>query len=197
MLEYNQRHYCKTNFVSPVNTRTHGAQTHVMFHSKKQFRSKKTLQSLIASAEGNERHFIRNPLKLCLLSSFTSCSYSRASHFPKFLLPVLLHSSSQCPKWILTPPLFKATPAANGSSKARDLTGAADASLHHSHSNQIRAVSATYATALGNPGSLTHPGIEPTSSWILLRFINAKPQWELPKWIFNIFPFNTFLYILI
>ena len=31
--------------------------------------------------------------------------------------------------------------------------------------------------------SLTHwvrPGIEPTSSWILVRFIIVEPQWELP-----------------
>ena len=24
------------------------------------------------------------------------------------------------------------------------------------------------------------PGIEPTSSWILVRFVTAEPQWELP-----------------
>ena len=40
---------------------------------------------------------------------------------------------------------------------------------------QIRAVSATYTTAHGNTGSLTHwarPVVEPTSSWILVRFVN-------------------------
>ena len=47
---------------------------------------------------------------------------------------------------------------------------------------QIQAVSATYTTAQGNTGSLTHgarPGIEPTSAWLLVRFVSAVPQWEL------------------
>ena len=40
---------------------------------------------------------------------------------------------------------------------------------------RIRAASVTYTTAQGNPGSLTcwaRPGMEPTSSWMLIRFIN-------------------------
>ena len=40
---------------------------------------------------------------------------------------------------------------------------------------RIRAVSATYTTAHSNAGSLTHwarPGIEPTTSWFLVGFIN-------------------------
>ena len=43
-------------------------------------------------------------------------------------------------------------------------------------------MSATYITAHGNTGSLTHwvrPGIEPTSSWMLVRFVSAEPRWEL------------------
>ena len=43
-------------------------------------------------------------------------------------------------------------------------------------------MSMTYTTAHGNTGSLTHwarPGIEPTSSWILVMFISAAPQQEL------------------
>ena len=39
-----------------------------------------------------------------------------------------------------------------------------------------------YTTVHGNAGSLTHyvrPGIEPASSWILVGFISAEPQWEL------------------
>ena len=46
----------------------------------------------------------------------------------------------------------------------------------------ISATSATYTTAWGNTGSLTHwerPGIEPKSSWILVRFVTSEPQWEL------------------
>ena len=41
---------------------------------------------------------------------------------------------------------------------------------------------ATYTTAHSNVGSLTHrarPGIEPASSWILVRVVSIEPQWEL------------------
>ena len=53
--------------------------------------------------------------------------------------------------------------------------------LYHSH--RIQAVSATYTTAHDNAISLTHserPGIEPASSWIVVGFVTAEPQWELP-----------------
>ena len=53
-----------------------------------------------------------------------------------------------------------AAPAAYGGSQARGLIGAVAAALHHSHSNA---------------GSLTQgarPGIEPTTSWLLVRFVN-------------------------
>ena len=42
--------------------------------------------------------------------------------------------------------------------------------------------SATYTTAHRNTGFLTYwvrPGIESTSSWILVKFVTAEPQWEL------------------
>ena len=65
--------------------------------------------------------------------------------------------------------LFTATPAALGSSPARGGIEAVAASLHHSHGNaRSGATSAAYATACGNPRSLTHwsrPGIKPISSW--------------------------------
>ena len=63
--------------------------------------------------------------------------------------------------------LFRATPVVYGSSQARGWIGAAAASLHHSHSNAR---------------SLTHwvePGIEPMSSWVLVRFITTEPWQEL------------------
>jgi len=50
--------------------------------------------------------------------------------------------------------------------------------------SQIRATSETYTTAQGNAGSLTHwarPGIEPASSWILVRFISPVSWWELQE----------------
>ena len=63
---------------------------------------------------------------------------------------------------------FRATPVAYGGTLARGLIRAAATSLCHSHSNM---------------GSLTHwarPGILHTSSWILVGFVSAMPQWELP-----------------
>ena len=66
---------------------------------------------------------------------------------------------------------------AYGGSQARGWIGAAAASLHHSHSG---AASATYTTAHGNGGSLTcwaRPGIEPTSSWILVGSL-LLGHWE-------------------
>ena len=34
------------------------------------------------------------------------------------------------------------------------------------------------------PNPLSRPGIEPASSWILVRFISAEPQREPPIWRF-------------
>ena len=74
--------------------------------------------------------------------------------------------------------LFRATPTAYGSTQGR--IRATAAGLHHSHSNAGSvAASVTYSRTHGNAGSLTHwarPGIEPTSSWVLVRFISAAPQ---------------------
>ena len=54
---------------------------------------------------------------------------------------------------------------------------------------QIQAASETYTTAQSNAGSLTYwvrPGTEHTSSWILVGFITAEPQLELPILLFLI-----------
>ena len=80
--------------------------------------------------------------------------------------------------------LFRATLVAHGSSHARCWIRARAAGPHHSTVAQhgIWAVSATYTTAHDNTGSLTRrarPGIKPVSSWILVGFITAEPQWEL------------------
>ena len=50
-----------------------------------------------------------------------------------------------------------AAPVAYGGSQARGRIGAVATGLHQSHSKRgIQAVSATYTTAHGNAGSLTH-----------------------------------------
>ena len=41
--------------------------------------------------------------------------------------------------------------------------------------------------AHGNNGSLTHrarPGIEPSTSWLVVGFVFAAPQWEFPEQCF-------------
>ena len=69
--------------------------------------------------------------------------------------------------------LFRAAPASYGSSEAKGQTGAADAGLHHSHSNAR---------------SLSHwarSGIDPASSGILAQLVSTEPQWEL--YVFSYF----------
>ena len=54
----------------------------------------------------------------------------------------------------------------------------------HSHNERSEPQSVTYTTAQGNAGTPTHwerPGVKPKSLWILVRFIAATPQWELPN----------------
>ena len=46
---------------------------------------------------------------------------------------------------------------------------------------QLLAYATATATATATPDHLTHcvrPGIEPISSWILVQFVSAEPQWE-------------------
>ena len=82
--------------------------------------------------------------------------------------------------------LFRATPKAHASSQAgvqSDLQLLAYATvsatwdmshvciLHHSSGqHQI-------------PDPLSKAGIEPTTSWILVRFVSTVPQWELLSWL--------------
>ena len=71
---------------------------------------------------------------------------------------------------------FRATPTVYGSSEARGQIGAQPQQC------QIQAVSVTYTTAHSMAESSTswvRPGIKPTSSWMLVRFISAEPWWEL------------------
>ena len=56
--------------------------------------------------------------------------------------------------------------------------------------HQIQATSSTYPTAHGSTRSLTHwarPGMEPASSWMLVRFVTTEPWRELWALDFNLF----------
>ena len=81
--------------------------------------------------------------------------------------------------------LFRAIPEVHGSFPARGHIGATAAGLQpQPQPQEIWATSAIYTAAHGNTRSPTHwvrPGIEPTSSWLLFRFIFTVPQWELPQ----------------
>ena len=88
--------------------------------------------------------------------------------------------------------LFRAVPTAYGSFQARGRIGAVAAHLPTPHPQKlgIQAVSVTYATAHSNARSRIHgvrPGSEPTSSWILVRFVSLGPQWELWEVLFFAF----------
>ena len=68
--------------------------------------------------------------------------------------------------------LFMATPMAYGGSQARGRIRAVASGLCHSNAR-------SNTTAHSNARSLTHcvrPGIEPASSWMLVRFVSAEPR---------------------
>ena len=82
--------------------------------------------------------------------------------------------------------LFRATPVAYGGFRARGLIRATAAGLYHSYSNARSKPHLRTAphTAHGNAGSLTHwarPGIEPATSWFLVRFVSAVPHQEMQQ----------------
>ena len=86
------------------------------------------------------------------------------------------------------------TPTAYGCSQTRGPVGAVAAGLCHRPTPQplqlgIQALPATNTTVHGNAGSLTHwwrPGIEPKTSWFLVRFINHWATTGTPVYRFNI-----------
>ena len=63
--------------------------------------------------------------------------------------------------------LFRATPAAHGSSQARGQIGATAAGLCHSNTRYLI--------------HWARPGIEPTTPWLLVGFVSTEPQQELPR----------------
>ena len=78
--------------------------------------------------------------------------------------------------------LLTAPPVADGSSWARDWIKATVQAYTTIIAVPDGAMAATYATAWGNAGSLTHwarPGIEPASSWTLSGSQPVELQWEL------------------
>ena len=91
--------------------------------------------------------------------------------------------------------IFRAAPAAYGSSQARGWIGATAGAMPQSQQHRIWAESVTYTTAHSNARSLTHwvrPGIEPSTSWFLVSFVSAVPWRELLYHTFFIRTFKLF-----
>ena len=91
------------------------------------------------------------------------------AHLP--LTPPPISPSLSC----LSPWLFRAAPTAHGGSQARGWIRAVATGLHHSHCN-MGSEPYLRPTPQLMAGSSTHwarPGIEPTSSWMLVRLINC------------------------
>ena len=79
-------------------------------------------------------------------------------------------------------------PQQYGGSQARGLIGAVATCLPQSHSNSGSKPCLWPTPAHGNAISLTHwerPGIEPTTSWFLVRFINHCTTMGTPGWNFH------------
>ena len=80
--------------------------------------------------------------------------------------------------------LFRTTGTAYGSSLAGGQSGPTAASLTPQPQQQyVWTESVTCTTAHVNARSSTHwarPGIEPETSWILVRLITSESQWHLP-----------------
>ena len=78
---------------------------------------------------------------------------------------------------------FRAAPAAFGGSQVRGRIRATAAGLCHNHSNarsEPRLQPTPQLVTTPDPQPM-RPGIEPVSSWMLLRFISTEPRWELPN----------------
>ena len=103
-------------------------------------------------------------------------SFLSLSSFFLFLLSFFLACLLACFLSIL---LFRAPPTVYGSSQARSQIRTETASVCHSHSN------ARICDLHHSPWQC-RIRMEPTSSWILIGFISAAPQWELPKIFFSL-----------
>ena len=90
----------------------------------------------------------------------------------------------------LRPPFcfFRAVSTACESSQARGQIQAIAASLCHSHSNcgSLQPTPMAHGHTR-SPNCWARPGMEPESSWILVRFISAAPHRESPHFEINIF----------
>ena len=76
--------------------------------------------------------------------------------------------------------LFGAALVAHGNSQARGQTGVAAAGHSHSHARSELCLWRTCSSGQRMP--LVRPGVKSTSSWLMVGFVTAEPQQELPNW---------------
>ena len=101
------------------------------------------------------------------------------------LLPIKLFSIYFLLYFVLLDFFFifsNATPKAYGGAKARGLRSCSCWPIPEPQQRGIWAMSVTCTTAHGDARSSTHwarPGVEPPTSWFLVRFISDVPQQEL------------------
>ena len=98
--------------------------------------------------------------------------------------------------------LFLGLHLAYGDSQARGLIRAIAASLSHSQSNARSHLHLPPAMSCSSDGSLIHwvrPGLEPVSSWILLRFVICWAKMGTPRICFRCYRISyvfMFCYVL-
>ena len=119
-------------------------------------------------------------------------------YYPNSIVSICVHCwSCICLAFFCLFVLFRATPTAYGSFKARgriEAIAAYTTATAMSQQCQPQASSANCTVALGNTRSLTHwarLGIKPMSSWTLVRFITSELHRKLPDKIFKTLP-NSF-----
>ena len=79
--------------------------------------------------------------------------------------------------------LFRPAPVTYGSSQARGWIRAAAADVHHSHSNarsELHLWATLQLAAIGILNPLSKAGVEPASSWILVRFLTRWATVGIP-----------------
>ena len=118
-------------------------------------------------------------------------AFSRRNFLPHYILPPATgcNTISQLRFFILFIYLFlsfvfsKAARASYGGSQARGQIGAVATGLRHSHSNMGSELCLQPTPQHSNARSLTQaarPGIVPAASHLLLRYVSAEPEQDLP-----------------